>query len=602
MTRTLRTLTRFAAAVFVAALTFGSAQAQNTPRYDRALEMRGDEHDGVSRFVGVYVPASHQRGTPAPLIVALHGRFSSPQAFHALSGLAAVAEEHGAVLIYPETIGGFWNDGGHDILHRRGEAVDDAGFIDQAIDAAIDDYGIDPNRIYVVGYDGGANMAFSLVCSSRRHFAGVAGVSALLWDYQTAHCPNAPPTPLLMINGRRDEGLPVDGGDAPQNINARRLSTSETIAFWRNLDGCSAPSDTGNDDSQLFASCNGGSALAYVGVSGGNHDWFHSGPGYELNRQGVDATALLNTFFFDRAHFALPNPHSSGSRSRAWIAYAPPDYDPARPTPVVVLLHGRPSNAISMAAISGMNDTAAQHNFIVVYPEGLDNEWNAHFDQAGRSISLSGQRSSHPQDDVGFLKTLMDDLAVDFNIDRSRLYVGGFSNGGFMTHRMACSAGDTFAAFAEVGSALYIELTRLCQRSPPTPMLFMHGSGDPSVPIDGVEIVNPQGGEPIRITLSVQDSVAAIARRNHCSMSGTSTTFAESGRSPGTQVVRFEPHGCDEGADIVYYLINGGGHTWPGAEGVMPEEFFGPTNMDFRASDAIWDFFSAHTLERRGHH
>ena len=129
-------------------------------------------------------------------------------------------------------------------------------------------------------------------------------------------------------------------------------------------------------------------------------------------------------------------------------------------------------------------------------------------------------------------------------------------------------------------------------------IMFMHGSADPSVPITGVQLMNPQGGEPIRITLSVQDSVAAFARRNHCDARGTSTTFAESGRSPGTHVVRFTPHDCDAGAEVVYYLINGGGHTWPGADAeVMPADSFGLTNQDFRASETIWQFFSEHTLQ-----
>lgn len=588
-------LVRFLAAVFAAALTFTPAHAQDSPTYARALEMRGYGHEGLQRFVGVYEPSTYRRGTPAPLIVALHGRFSSPQAFHAQSGLAAIAEARGAIVIYPEAAGGFWNDGGHTLLNRRGDPADDLGFITMAIEAATLDYSIDRSRIFVAGFDSGASMAFTLACQSRLPIAGVTAVSALLWTYQRDQCATPRPTPILMLQGRRDESLPVNGGDAP-NPQARRLSAEEMVAFWRQANGCGARTSTGRDDSQYFASCNGGAAVAYVGVGGGNHNWFRVNDRYALNRQGVDATALADAFFFDRARFALPDARSTGGRSRAWIVYAPPEYDPTRPTPVVVLLHGRPSNAASMALISGMNDVAAQQNFIAIYPEGLDNEWNAQFDIAGRSISLTGQSSTLPQDDVGFLKTLMDDLAVDFNIDRTRLYLGGFSNGGFMTHRMACSASDTFAAFAAVGAALYVELSRHCQRSPPSAILLMHGSGDPSVPIDGVEVPNPQGGEPIRITQSVQETVAAFARRNHCEMRGQSTTFAESGRSPGTHVVRFTPYGCDEGADVVYYLINGGGHTWPGSEGTMDAQFFGPTNLDFSASQTIWDFFAAHTL------
>jgi polyhydroxybutyrate depolymerase len=149
-----------------------------------------------------------------------------------------------------------------------------------------------------------------------------------------------------------------------------------------------------------------------------------------------------------------------------------------------------------------------------------------------------------------------------------------------------------------VGSALYIELTRLCQRSRATPILIMNGTGDPSVPYEGVEVPDSQGGDPIRITISVQETVATFVRRNGCSFTGVSTTYAESGRSPGTHVVKFEPHDCDANAPVLFYLINGGGHTWPGVEDVMPADSFGPTNMDMHASEVIWDFFSQNQLTR----
>ena len=212
-----------------------------------------------------------------------------------------------------------------------------------------------------------------------------------------------------------------------------------------------------------------------------------------------------------------------------------------------------------------MNAVAENHNFIVVYPDGIDNEWNAQFDLSARAVSLNGRRSTLPQDDVGFLQTMMDDLALDFNIDRSRLYLGGFSNGGFMSYRMACSAGGTFAAFAPVSGNLYLELSDLCRRSLPTPILIMHGTADPSVPYDGVQVAGRETEDRIRVSYGIQDTVAAFARRNGCSLSGESTTFAERGDSPGTSVLRFVPRDCTTGADVELYIINGGGHTWPGA-------------------------------------
>ena len=581
----------FTAILLTAALGLGEAQAQ--PRYDAGLEMHAVAVGLEARSLGLYVPSSHRAGQAAPLIVALHGRFSSAQAFHAISGLASVAEARGAIVVYPQSDTGVWNGGGHALLNRPDPPPDDTGFIHAAIEAVAGDYAIDRSRIYLAGYDAGGGLAYALACEARIRFAGVAVVSALMWDFTREQCGTAQPTPILLVHGRRDEHAPVGGGEAPGTA-ARRLTADETVSVWRRVNGCDRASATGRGSSVIYARCASGAALAYIGVPGGSHDWFHLGDGYELNRLGVDATSLVDSFFFDQAHFTLPRSRGSLQRARSWIVYAPSRYDPTTPTPVVVLLHGRPSNGGGMAFLTGMNGVAENHNFIVVYPDGIDNEWNAQFDISASDISLTGRRSTLPQDDVGFLRTLMGDLAQDFNIDRNRLYLGGFSNGSFMTYRMACSAGDTFAAFAAVSAGLYIELARYCRRSDPTPILIMNGTADPSVPYGGVLLANPEGGEPIRISLGVQDTVAAFARRNGCDLAGESTTFAERGQSPGTNIVRFVPRNCRPGADVILYAINGGGHTWPG-HSRLPAEL-GLTNMDMDAGEVIWDFFSRHTL------
>lgn len=585
--------------IIVVLLTFalGSVGAARAQGYDRDIELPALTHAGVQRSVGLYVPASHDVSRPAPLIVALHGRFSSAKAFHALSGLAAVAEARGAIVLYPQTVGRFWNDGG-DAALRREEAQDDAGFVAAAIEAAAGEYAIDRGRIFLVGYDVGGGLAYRLTCEGGVRFAGVAAVSALLWDYATAACPAAAPTPMLILHGRRDDLYPVRGEGPSGPVTARRLSVDETIGFWRSRNGCGVrASATARGDSASYADCRDGAAVAYVGVEGGAHDWFRDGEAYVLNRHGVDAAAVIDAFFFDRANFRLPQSRA-GRRSRAWLVYAPPNYDPATPMPAIVMLHGRPSSATGMAVITRMHEVAARRGFIVVYPEGIDNQWNAQFDLIGRDSGMvGGMRSVLPQDDVAFLTTLMADLRVDLNIDPRRMYVAGFSNGGFMTMRMACSASNVFAGFAEVGAALYPVMTRACRSGRPAPMLFMHGTADLSIPFDGVEVQdNSRGGEPTQITLSVRNTVAFFIARNHCSLRGDSTTFAEGGRSPGTHVIRFLPHDCDADAPIVFYQINGGGHQWPGVPGVLPEENFGPVNMDINAGETIWDFLSMHSV------
>ena len=54
---------------------------------------------------------------------------------------------------------------------------------------------------------------------------------------------------------------------------------------------------------------------------------------------------------------------------------------------------------------------------------------------------------------------------------------------------------------------------------------------------------------------------------------------------------------CKNNAEVINYLIKGGGHTWP--DSPKPErrrEEEGPTNKDVNATNLIWSFFEAHPL------
>lgn len=555
------------------------------------------------RNFGIYVPPTYVKERPAPLIIALHGRFSSAKALHAVSHLQAVADARGAILLYGETQGAFWGDGGHGPLKRSEPEPDDVSYLSALADTIMGQYNIDRDRVFLIGHDAGGVMAMRLMCQAQLpfRFAGVAVVSALMWDFTASACGHAmEPTSILFVHGRDSELFPKEGARPRDGLGAARLSAEETLSVWRRIDGCAGATATGSDGSVVYAGCRAGTSVAYVGIPGARQAWVHDATGYQLNPFDMDTSRVVDRFFFERAGFTLPSPRAGSKPPRDYILYVPPTYDASRPTPVMLVLHGRPSGPAEMARISNMNAVAARHGFIVAYPEGLNHEWNAQFDLYTRSSSsmhTSGvEAEGLTQDDVGFLKTLVADLGVDLNIDRSRMYVAGFSNGGFMTLRMACSASDTFAAFAEGGAALYPVMTDLCANSKPAPMYFMHGTADPSIPYDGVRRRDDSSGMATRVTLSVKDTVALFAKRNGCANKGIFTTFAETGKSPGTKVERYIPNGCPPAFPIVFYIIDGGGHTWPGTPGVMDDKRFGPTNLDLDASEKIWEFVSAQHL------
>lgn len=280
----------------------------------------------------------------------------------------------------------------------------------------------------------------------------------------------------------------------------------------------------------------------------------------------------------------------SGGPPREYLLYIPQAERQSDGAPLVVLLHGRPGTARGMVRITQMNAVAARENFVVAYPQGLNNEWNAHAGIArmGAVYGLPAL-SELPQDDIGFLQSLVDDVAARTRIDRRRVYLAGFSNGGFMTLRMACSAPNSFAAFAEVGAELYLAMARVCRHGAPAPILFMNGQLDPSIPFDGVFVVSERGQRPVRGSLSAADTLSYFIRRNGCDREGRRSNV-------GANIVRFAPQDCPPRGDLEFYIIKDGGHTWPGVTGVLGPDL-GPVNTDINASEVIWEFFSRHTLD-----
>ena len=314
--------------------------------------------------------------------------------------------------------------------------------------------------------------------------------------------------------------------------------------------------------------------------------WLRSGP-YTLNQIGVDMTDLVVGFFMHASNWAaagIPTADNNlfGDRIRTYRTYVPPAYDPQQPSSLVIALHGRPDNGSGFAYRLDMNGVAKANDFIVAYPDGIDLGWNY-----TRNAPLF---PDNPVDDDAFLAAMVDDLSVDLNIDRERVYVTGFSNGGFMTQRLACVAADDYAAFAVVGASFSQNFAALCSDSTPVPILFMHGTDDPSIPWDGAVVAG------IQLFLSVPDTIAAWTLINNCENAPTETVLPQSGDSEGTEVHRFDFDGCSPDTDLVFYGIVGGGHNLPGVPGRIGPQIARQVNMDIHAGEVIWDFVSQFTL------
>ena len=265
---------------------------------------------------------------------------------------------------------------------------------------------------------------------------------------------------------------------------------------------------------------------------------------------------------------------SSGER-RDYLLYVPDSYDPSHPTPLVFNIHGFAQWPANQMRVSGWNELADQYGFIVVYPSGTG------FPLRWR-VSADPENPEGPEKEVAYFSDLIVKLTDEYNIDRSRIYANGLSNGGGMTLLLACRLSDQIAAIGSVAGAYLFDFED-CQPQRPVPAIFFHGKEDQIVPFTG--------GPSERYALpfpNIPDFVHSYAQKNGCD--STSTTVMNT-----TSITGIRYSGCSADAAVVFYTIADGGHTWPGGS-PLPEWITGKTTQEIDATGLMWKFFQQYSL------
>jgi polyhydroxybutyrate depolymerase len=264
----------------------------------------------------------------------------------------------------------------------------------------------------------------------------------------------------------------------------------------------------------------------------------------------------------------------SSGVERRYLLYVPDSYDPAVPTPLVISIHGFAEWPAHQMQISQWTDLADENGFIVVFPSGtgLPKRW--------RMLGALDSDTAAMQD-VAFISDLIDKLAQEYNLDPAQIYANGLSNGGGMSYVLSCELSEHIAAFGSVSGA-YLTPWEACNPSRQVPAILFHGTADQIVPY--------QGGPSRAFHLSFPDIpawVASLAERNGCDGSALESQVS-------AQVSRQQYIDC--AADLVFYAITDGGHSWPGGER-LPERIVGHTTQDIDATRLMWDFFQQHPLD-----
>jgi polyhydroxybutyrate depolymerase len=235
--------------------------------------------------------------------------------------------------------------------------------------------------------------------------------------------------------------------------------------------------------------------------------------------------------------------------------HVPNSYDARVPTPLVIMLHasGRGVNGSSSEAYLGLTPLSDLHGFLYAIPEGTTNQdgdpfWNA-------TDSCCDFEGTDP-DDSGYLKRVLDTIASRCNVDPRRIYLVGWSNGGFMAYRMACDHAKSISAIASLSGATFYE-EEDCQPQAPVHVLEIHGTSDDVVYYDGgFRMAAPYPG-------AVQ-TVETWAGYNRCSLlpeeipNALDLELEIAGEE--TSISRYS-EGCRPGSSVELWTMEGGWHA-----------------------------------------
>jgi len=267
-----------------------------------------------------------------------------------------------------------------------------------------------------------------------------------------------------------------------------------------------------------------------------------------------------------------------GDHARSYLVYAPDGARAARrPQPLVMVFHGAFSTAKSIAAQSRFHHIAEREGFIVVYPNGAGQRWDA---PAGTPFA---------GDDVRFLSQLVDEIdRKHAPVDRARIFAVGLSNGGAMSLRLACELQGLVAGIAVVAATMPAAIRDACKPGGGVSVIFIAGTADTVTRYGGgvLSVVSFPG----YTMLSAETSAAHFGHANRCADAPTIRDLPRRVRNDQTSVSVINYPDCTHGKVELWRVI-GGGHTWPGGPRVYPSFISGTISQQIDASNVIWRFF-----------
>ena len=417
------------------------------------------EDTGLATY---YLPEGLQPWTPA--VIVLTPDNTTAEAFAAAETgeqWKAVAEANKIAVVFLAPVDGTWN--------LDGQGADDGAIVNQLyftmrsksveLDAP---FSMDKTHTALVGYGEGGAAALLFGAEYATDFANITAVDA----------PAVPKETLEAIGEQLVLPFPADGTgfveemhvvakDVPTPVWFIQSETENVLDYYVNA-GKAVQAEANEQAETVYAAEN---AAVRIWASDATKtpeiiwDAFASQNKRYMGMEDGGRVAFVTDMTTENFVF---HEEDVNGETRRWITYVPSSYDGSQAVPVVMSIHGYTASMQSMVEESRWHEIAEKEGFIVIYPQGHVRDLPA-MGNVPCAMWVGGMFSTlapdlDPNVDVNALNTILDRTQAEYNVDASRIYCTGHSNGSMMTLTAASANTSRFAAIAPIGGFATTEI------------------------------------------------------------------------------------------------------------------------------------------------
>ncbi|MEQ9308596.1 MAG: PHB depolymerase family esterase [Balneolaceae bacterium] len=253
-----------------------------------------------------------------------------------------------------------------------------------------------------------------------------------------------------------------------------------------------------------------------------------------------------------------------GDDKRQVTIYSPSSIDADQKAPLLLNFHGSGMTAIEQMMYSQTNKLADEYGFVVAYPQGKNNDWNVGFDM-----------EFEEGNDVKFIQILIQKIIKHYPVDSTKIYAIGISRGGFFAQRLMAELPGQINGFVSVGAPIPVEVYQRMTNIPPVKALYVHGTADQIVTINGKENAYRSLDESLQVWNGESRKLSTQSIEHYDTESN---------------LVGIDIYYYGENASIAKMVIENGGHTWPGSDPFNIGLPLGLTAQGFDFNTFFWEF------------